>query len=83
MAYALALGLGHRMITPKVGGTDLAAVEEGCRHDVIQDDRGGQEDAQFDRHAVAEHHDQGDRKRGIRTDRNSPSVPELGGAMDA
>ena len=47
------------------------------RHDVVDDDRRGQEHAQLDGDAVAEQHDQRDREGRVGPDRNAPSVPQF------
>ena len=61
----------------------LAGVEQGDdqdRHDVIDDDRGGEEDAKFNGDTGAEQHDQRDGEGGVRADRDAPAVAELGGS---
>ena len=48
--------------------------DDDDRADVVDDRRGGQEDAQLDRHALAQHHDQRDREGGVGRHRHAPAV---------
>ena len=55
----------------------LGAVEDRDhrdRADVVDDRRGGEEDAQLDRHAAPEHRDQRDREGGVGRHRHAPAV---------
>jgi hypothetical protein len=47
---------------------------ERNRDQVVGNHRGREEDSQVNRHAIAEHHQQGDGKRGIGRDGHPPDV---------
>ena len=71
-------GRGARQVRP----LQRARIEQRDDHDgadVVDDRRRSEEHAQLHRHALAEHHDERDRERGVGRHRNAPAVAPCAG----